>query len=121
MLRKPVSYCELEYVSVYLTYPHFRTNYFLVVDTGGRLGEAQSAPWRKLASLLATNHIQVCNWSPDCPYPPETKGGKGIEGVHTRGLRGLVAQFIDKDMPIRFARIDDLNHRQGTCSNTRSF
>lgn len=116
MLRKLINFCELLYVGVHSTSPYpGLTKVFLVVEAGGKLGEAQSAPWRKLANVLAINHLQIFNWSPDCPYLPNTTGAKGIEGAHTHGLRALVGQFLDKDMPVRIQKINDLGHQQGMC------
>lgn len=89
---------------------------FLAVGAGGKLpGDAQTAPWLTLASVMATNHLQACNWNPDCLFPPETGGEKGIEGAPASGLRALVAQFRDKEQPVSFQKLENRADQQGEC------
>lgn len=58
------------------------------------------------------------NWNPECRYPPDTKGGKGIESAHTQELRALLAQAADKTLPLSVQRVDNPAHQQGMFSIT---
>lgn len=90
------------------------------MEAGGKLGDAQS-PWLKLAHLLATYGIQLLNWHPDCPYPPDSKKDRGIEGALTHELRALVAQYSDASLPLSAQRVDNVAHQRGIYFQTSLF
>ncbi|KZP07589.1 hypothetical protein FIBSPDRAFT_901961, partial [Athelia psychrophila] len=91
----------------------------LILEGGGALGDSLSAPWKRLGGSCAQWGLQMLNWNPECRYPPETKGGKGIESAHTQELRALLAQAADKTLPLSVQRVDNPAHQQALLDSTR--
>ncbi|KAF7969776.1 hypothetical protein HWV62_25999 [Athelia sp. TMB] len=86
---------------------------------GARLGDSRNMPWHTLARVAAADGIQMFNWLPDCPFPEETSGIKGIENASIGAIRAILAQFNAKDLPLSFRRCQSEEERQALLDSSR--
>ncbi|KAF7977848.1 hypothetical protein HWV62_2605 [Athelia sp. TMB] len=78
----------------------------VIIAGGGKLpGDTGNLPWLTLAAVLAGKDMRMLNWPAQCPFPPSTKGIKGIEEAGAEGLRALIQQFTDPHRPLSVQRL----------------
>ncbi|KAF7971666.1 hypothetical protein HWV62_20638 [Athelia sp. TMB] len=87
------------------------------VGAGGKL-DTMSSPWLTLPQLSANCGIRVVNWPPDCPFPCETTGKKGVECLTATELAALIAQFRDAKFPLVFQLVVKEEDKQALRDST---